>query len=263
MNFNNYTVSFCEKTIYGHPPEYINAFTSIFLILNGLLGLFLSNHHNIFGKLYYASMAFNGIGSFGYHWTNYIGWRFMDEYSMIILALSALISVTICLINTIFQQLRFNKLKSILFNIAIIIIVSYLIMVLVLDSLDSVLVFRISLGIFLGVTVIEITVIIYLTKVDDNKILTYYYFGTGLILLSCVMWLLVELLCFNVKWIKYVPGHAIWHIGMSFGGYYLGQYIIYIMSNDLHYWSRFNTNTWYYKLYPQIIYERKTSFLLE
>jgi len=261
INFDTKTHGFCERMLYGgYPPEYINAFTSLFLTFSGLMGLFASNNVNTLGKIYYASFVVNGIGSFGYHWTNYIGWRYIDEFSMVILALASLLSVTNCLINKICLHKHWRK--SSMYSISTLIIVSYLIITLVFDSLDDVISFRYSFGVFLAVAAIEVSILTYLNRDIKSDILKYNYIGFGLIALSCIMWSFIELLCYNqsTAWVKYIPGHAIWHIGLSFGGYYLAQIIDYITALDLDCYPKFITTSWYQKLYPKIDCESKNYF---
>lgn len=251
FKFNDLTHGFCERELYGgNPPEYINSLTALFLTFAGLIGLFASNNTNSFNKIFYACFVLNGIGSFSYHWTNFLGWRYIDEFSMIILSMSALASITNCLINRIF-----SKFISHIFSISSIVIIFYSIIILVIDSLDDISTFRIGFGLFLLIITIEILILILLNKNINLKILMYPCIGLFLIAISCVMWCITELLCYRYSLIKYIPGHAIWHIGLSFGGYYIAQFIGYISANDLNYYPYFITDTWFNKLYPILNYE--------
>jgi len=242
MDFNTDTIGFCEGTLYF--PEYINSITSLFLVLSGYIGLFCSKNTNPFGKLFFASIFVNGIGSFGYHWTNHIGWRYIDEFSMVILSLSAMMSTGMILL----------KDKSNLYSICMVVIVSYLVIALVFDALDNISVFRIFFGIFLGIICICMLYLIYLNNTIDKNILMYPRIGIVLLLLSSSTWLITETLCDRIYWIKYIPGHAIWHIGMSLCGYYLCQFIVYIMARDSNYSVDFNVNKPFNKLFPSVNY---------
>jgi hypothetical protein len=250
--FDRLTYGFCEGTIYGHPPEYINSFTSLPLTIVGLIALFASNNTHIVSKLFYASLTVSGIGSFGYHWTNSFGWRLIDEFSMIMISLSSLLSVTTCLVN----KLVPFKRRSIVYNVMVLAIVLDLILTLVFDALDHVNIFRLQFGAFMFVVAIGVMCLIFLNRNIDRGILLYSYIGLILLVFSSSMWLTVELLCDNpnLYWIKYFPGHPLWHIGLSFGAYYLGQFIAYLIASDMGCQANFITDTWYRKLLPVVNY---------
>lgn len=260
-SFDTPTYGFCEGTIYGHPPEYMNSFTSLFLTLTGLFGLFASKNTNLFGKIFFSSIAFNGIGSFGYHWTNYFGWRFMDEFSMVIISLSSLVPIISCIIEKISKNIAFI---SVMQSISILGIVSFVTMTLVGDALDYVVFFRVLFGMFLFFGVVGIISLIYMNSNIDRKIIRYSYIGLLLAVFSSVMWSISEILCNNESfhWIKYIPGHAMWHIGLSFSAYYLAQFVIYLSADSTNYRPEFLNDKWYTKILPVVNYESKGLFFL-
>lgn len=92
--FNDHRFNFCESKLYGGSPEYINSFTSLFLTYYGFKGLINNYNTNIPIKMLYVSLFICGFSSFGFHWTGVIGWAFLDQFSMVLIALSSLIAMT-------------------------------------------------------------------------------------------------------------------------------------------------------------------------
>ena len=109
MNLQNIDHHFCEGKITGTTPELLNSYSSLFISLYSLYGIFvnkinieycfeidgyieLSNqkliyinlNNNFIIHLIYYIICITGIGSFGYHWTEQVGWAFMDEMPMIL-----------------------------------------------------------------------------------------------------------------------------------------------------------------------------------
>lgn len=273
-NFDKTINGFCEGTIYGHPPEYLNSFTSIFITIVGAIGLFGSINTDICAKILYSGMVVNGIGSFGYHWTNYMGWRYLDEFSMLLIVLGGFISILVSVsqkfnigkrVNAPLKQFYSNAIYSVLF----LVIITHSVASFTLDTLDNVIGFRILFGSFLLITAISFIIISRDNKIIYNSltneydaipkyIIRYNYIGIITITIASLMWMISELLCgvANFEWIKYIPGHAIWHIGLAIGGFYLVQYNAYVNATyfgDKH-CAEFITSTWYYKLLPRVDY---------
>ena len=46
---------------------------------------------------------------------------------------------------------------------------------------------------------------------------TYYTRGLVVCIISAIFWLIVENICVDYQWMKYLQCHLIWHIGMSYG----------------------------------------------
>jgi hypothetical protein len=275
-NFTQVTKGFCEGTIYGHPPEYLNSVTSLCITLFGAVGLFGSINADIPAKILYAGMVFNGIGSFGYHWTNYMGWRYLDEYSMLLIALGGFISILVNIShklklgrNTNLQSGIHNAYKNALYGTLFLITVAYIVISCTLDAIGNIDAFRVLFGSFLLLAVISFIIIgrdshITYDPLTDSYttmpeyILKYNRMGLIIIVVASLMWLISELLCGvnNFGWVRYVPGHAIWHIGLGIGGFYLMQFSVYINAGqfgDKH-CAEFITSGWYYKLLPRVDY---------
>jgi hypothetical protein len=53
-----------------------------------------------------------------------------------------------------------------------------------------------------------------------SAIKKYAWIGAVLLLSSGSIWILSERFC-SIPWVKYLFGHAIWHVGVSLGGYLL------------------------------------------
>jgi hypothetical protein len=92
MNFYDIDHHFCEGNILGM-PEILNSFTSIIFSLFGIYGLFnnkndntsfINNSTSFITNFIYSTFIVIGIGSFGFHWTEQIGWALMDEIPMIV-----------------------------------------------------------------------------------------------------------------------------------------------------------------------------------
>ena len=92
MNFLDYDHSFCEANLYGGAPEYINSFTSLIISLIGLFGLKYNVHFNNDIYMLYVNLFINGFMSFGYHWTNMLGFGLLDRFGMILIAYTSVSS---------------------------------------------------------------------------------------------------------------------------------------------------------------------------
>lgn len=79
---------FCESKWYGgvHTPEYINAFSSLFLCVVGIVGFATSDVmlHPPFALLCYGLLFTMGVGSFMHHWHSRqdVFWQRVDFYPM-------------------------------------------------------------------------------------------------------------------------------------------------------------------------------------
>jgi hypothetical protein len=76
---------FCESS-HQDGPEYWSAFSSLFITLVGLVGLFRGRHSNSLVKLCFAVLAWCGLGSFAFHWTRAEAWSFFDTFPMTVAA---------------------------------------------------------------------------------------------------------------------------------------------------------------------------------
>lgn len=228
---SNYTIdyyafdhSFCELTLYESPPEYVNSYTSLFLSLVGLFG-FLMNPQNHDVNLIYSAFVANGLTSFLYHYTNQIGWGLMDRFSMVMIATSCY--------NVFIKLLEFKKIGYFhnLLRCANMWITIYLLTV---TGLHNEYLFNILFGCFLtSLFVLMIFLELYKSKLDiPQQILKYGWKGVLLILCAGIFWIVTENLCSYHFIIKYLFGHAFWHIGVGLGGYYITLIPLYLYQKN-------------------------------
>jgi hypothetical protein len=210
MNFFNNDHSFCEALLYGGPPEYFNAFTSLYISYVGLYGLKNNFHLNNDIFLIYSALFINGIASFAYHWTNYIGFGIIDRSSMILIAIPS-INCGIKELNYLYHISELNNKIFLFFN------QMYLLALITFLCMGYEEVFNGIFGVFLAL----ILIFIYLlnNKKIKNKYLIYGNYGIFMIFIAGISWIIIEKLCSTFSIMKYLHGHAIWHIFVSSGGY--------------------------------------------
>jgi hypothetical protein len=87
-------------------------------------------------------------------------------------------------------------------------------------------------GFFLG----SILVFLIICRVKYSNIprIIFYYGFKGIILISLagISWIITENLCNKYFIMKYLYGHAIWHIAVSLGGYYISLLPIYLSKKN-------------------------------
>lgn len=201
LNFTSFDHSFCEKQLWH--IEYLNSFSSLFISAIGFWG-FRFPHSSPSITLVYVALFLNGIGSFGYHWTNQIGWGLIDRMTMILISIS---SIQIGL-ETVFR----NKFIFVLSQ-------AYITSLLVVCALQYDDLFNILFGLFL------VTLLLYVRTVQIKNLAEYEYIRKGylgilFIVIAGLSWIITEKYCHELK---YVPGHAIWHIAISYGGHLILQ----------------------------------------
>ena len=86
LNWNTTLHHFCEYYAFGFQHEYFNSFSSIFMLISGLLGLFGNSYRinlkpHILGP--HLMLCVCSIGSFWFHWTGYYGPGMLDQSSML------------------------------------------------------------------------------------------------------------------------------------------------------------------------------------
>jgi hypothetical protein len=209
MNFNYFDHSFCEATIYGSAPEYVNCVSSLFLSLFGFYGLFYTNKNNNINNIY-SALIVNGISSFMYHFNNQIGWGLLDRFSMILIAIPCF--------NIATDMIILNKIIKEIIRLFITI---YLSVLMTYTGLHQEFVFNILFGFYLASLGIFILVIKKYNKYYNipKRIIKHSLLGLLLIFLAAAFWILTEKLCGHYSFIKYMHGHAFWHCGVSYGGY--------------------------------------------
>lgn len=236
INFDDYDHPFCEANIYGQPPEYFNSYSSLFLTFIGCYAmtinrpfLFESNYdsakyNDIF--MLYASLTINGLMSFLYHYTNWIGWGLMDRFSMVLIATYSFNSFTNALYTFDLCQPFYNLVR--LFQI------SYLTILLTITGLHNEHLFNILFGIFLLGLIIFMFQITFSRQRNyiSQEIIFYGWKGVLLIYLAGITWIITENLCNEFFIMKYLMGHTFWHFGVGLGGYYISLVLLALFSRD-------------------------------
>lgn len=214
MDFFKYDHSFCEALIYGSAPEYFNSFTSLFISLIGFLGLYY-NYHTINDMfILYSALLINGLASCAYHWTNYIGFGLFDRCSMILIAIPCInagIKELVYLYN-----LHINTNKILLFLNQV-----YFTFLITFCALGYEETFNGLFGVFLGLILVFI-ILVYKKTYHIYRIhryISYGILGISMIFIAGVSWIIIEKLCHTVPFMRFLHGHALWHIFVSLGGY--------------------------------------------
>ena len=240
---------FCESLIYG-APEYVNSFTSLFILFIGLYLLYNNAKMNdIIIRFISGSIAVTGIGSFIYHWTLWKSTGLLDTIPMLLAAYSSsYLCFDIILYKYIKMGKKNDKLYELLVNIICLIILCFLYISIMITAIDS------SNNIYFVILFLLPNIIIIFAALfmrfytfyeyynDDNgnielcnNIKHSFYsiiLGLSCILFFALLWFVTELNCKKEKynWIKYLYTHGFWHIGMSFGYYHLMIFFIFMNS---------------------------------
>jgi hypothetical protein len=255
---------FCES-IDGDLPEIVNCVSSLFIIYIGFIGLFFNKNVNINYRLVYTMILINGFSSFAYHWTLHYGWKLFDEYSML---LGVYLATLLYYNNLLYILKRENHIKELSINIMCIISSIYLILGLVLNTISNLftILFAIPL-IFLLFNIYYFRKVMYnhsstFRDIDNVPILSLcepinvplyapsfvssnlregenwkdYIFrilnkGVFCCIFSAIIWIITETLCYKFEILRYLQGHAIWHIGMSYGMYLIIQHMIHLITH--------------------------------
>jgi hypothetical protein len=222
IDFNDYDHDFCEASIYNNGAEYINSISALFISFIGIFGLYYNKDYSVNISMLYYSLIINGLTSAIYHHNHYIGWGLLDRCSMIYIA-------TYC--YNIFLEVFFGKYNFLL-HIVQFSIVSYLTFLSTIAGLHNEDMFNNLFGFFLG----SILIFLVLCKINYNfipKIIFYYAFkGITLISVAGISWIITENLCQEYVIMKYLYGHAVWHIAVSLGGYYISLLPIYLLKKN-------------------------------
>jgi hypothetical protein len=215
MSFYSHDHSFCEAAIYGGPPEYINSITSLFISFIGFFGISKNKHSNNDIYLLYGALFLNGFMSFAYHWTNYLGFGLLDRFTMILIAYPAVSSSIKELLFLYPIELFYKKIILVIKQI-------YFTLLITFCALGYEELFNGLFGLFL------VTTLVFMHLVNNKrrtlsfqiyKTIRFGLIGTYMIIFAGILWIVVEKLCFKFPTMKYVQGHAFWHIFVSLGGY--------------------------------------------
>ena len=260
---------FCESLLYGH-PEYVNSYTALCILFSGLYGLYnLSNDVNISNiwRLLYSIFIINGIGSFGYHYTNYFIWKFIDEYTMLIAIFMGIYQGSQLLL---YKFIMIDKQLSPKYYVIIMNIISIVIVILstvfiafltvdiksnnVVSSAFYFAVSNILLLVFIGKQYL------YRKEMENNdefKKLFRYINKTFIIaLIAGIIWGTTEPFCDKIVFIQYLHTHAFWHITISITIY--GFCIIGIFINYYNNGYKPILKFGIIPLYPSVIIHKKS-----
>jgi hypothetical protein len=239
MDFFQYDHGFCELKLYGAPPEYINSITSLFISYMGFFGMKNNNHLNNDIFLLYAALFVNGFVSCAYHWTNYLGFGLLDRFSMILIAYPALSSC----FKEVAYLYNMNSTNKKYFIICKQIYFTILITLCAYGYEES---FNALFGIFLGGNIIFIW-LFYKKKsilsIKTNNLLFNSFIGLLLMLFAGISWITVEKLCDRFYIMKFIQGHAFWHIGVSIGGYLISLLVVSLSIERKYQLPRYNIST--------------------
>jgi len=106
-------------------------------------------------------------------------------------------------------------------------------------------IFNSLFGIFLGGSIIFIW-LVNKKKDELNKkvkvLLKNSYIGLLFMLFAGIFWIFVEKFCDTFSIMKYIQGHAIWHIGVSLGGYLISLLLVGISLDRKHQLPLYNVS---------------------
>lgn len=228
INFFSNDHHFCEMLLYGYPPEYMNAYTSLFISFLGFFGL-LMNPTTKDIDLIYSTLVVNGFSSFLYHYTNQIGWGLMDRFSMVMLIVyCSNIFITISkefdLCNAFYDLLKILQVWCIVY-------------ILTITGLHNEDLFNIVFGLFLFSLLCAMLFFQFYDKKFNinHRLLHYGWRGIQLITTGGIFWIITENLCYTYPYMKYLFGHSVWHIAVGLGGYYFLLIPLYIYNHKNRY----------------------------
>ena len=197
MEYNNVLINFCERKLNPHRPEYLNAFSALYISAIGYYFLITTKNLSTNIAIIYWCIFTNGIASFLYHWYALYIFKLFDEFTMIIpiwFGISKILfdynyNIHYIGIFTIFNMLFLTFTVFPWFN-------AY---------------FPVCF-----LTEFFILISLYYQSLKYNTDLKLKYNGLKGILIcsSCsIIWAITELNCNKYL----IFGHSIWHVGMSTG----------------------------------------------
>jgi hypothetical protein len=217
MEYDTKLIKFCERKLYPDRPEYINAFSALYMCCISYHNLSIVHkliNTNYFPKtqlLIYWCIFINGLASFLYHWYSWYIFKLFDEFSMIIPVWLGISNILIDLNYSIYSIGIFTT-----FNMILLI-------------LDVFMWFDEIFPIFFTLELLILFPLFYQTVKYNNEITRINILriinndgsiGITMCCVSGMIWGVTEKYCNNYL----VFGHAIWHIGISTGLCYIIQY---------------------------------------
>jgi hypothetical protein len=219
-------------------PEILNSFSSLIFSILGMYGLFnknnnlyfINNSNSFITNFVYSIFVVIGIGSFGFHWTEQIGWALMDEIPMIVSIFFGILYIEHC--NLLLNKFD-NKINSILdfnYKITIIFLTFIMFLFIVIDPINY---YRKLFPLLFSFVLILfyykfINLLNNFDKKFNKNILSYGKQQLLIISIAGLIWCFTEIVCKYNKNIFLLIGHPLWHIFMAFGFYNIIQIIHFI-----------------------------------
>jgi len=215
MNWTDYTRGFCEGVVgipIGPIREPANAFSSLFLVFFGLLGIIQSPRAPLIIQFLYGMLFYNGIGSFFFHAFWQIGWATIDVFTMFLALSMGVWGLADSLSNEF--KYSYQKLAPILalfFN-GILIFSLTLSRLGIRDDYFQAIIFSLYLS-----SIIVIICLFHLEAIH-KELKKLFFISVPLMILGYAIWFVCETLCVSIIM---AYGHVIWHILLSYGSYVL------------------------------------------
>ena len=205
MKYNDVLINFCERKLNPHRPEYINAFSALYIAAIGYYNLMKITKKSVCLSLIFWCICMNGISSFLYHWTSWYIFSLLDEYTMII---PLWIGVVKILYDLNYSTYWIGMIS--LYNILLLV--------------SDIFIWFDYFPHFFALELLFIIPLYYQVYIEYNQshniiIRKYALFSNngfkGIVICSVsgMIWIITELNCNKYL----IFGHAIWHIGMSNG----------------------------------------------
>lgn len=210
---------FCEGNAYG-PPEYLNSYSSLVIIMFGLYGLWYNTLSCSTLRLCYSMCIVCGIGSFGFHYTLQRGWCYMDQIPMLLIQMME----TGHLFHTIYPRACVILLPLYLcFNI----------LTVVISTLPETK--RTDFANLFTLQFIPTIICMLWARFISHKHLKFIPATKGTIfnsegrvysmmwqafsvwIIAGCIWNIYERTCGTYSWLRYIPIHPMWHILSSYG----------------------------------------------
>jgi hypothetical protein len=219
---------FCEAEAGGY-PEYFSSISAIALIGMGLYGAYTCFYHSCDTAAYtYTALILNGIVAFGFHYTGTLGFGRLDMLTLILIAyLLTCLSIETCIYPWILGSPPFSKRNKMTFYVVKMVFrIVWLRTVVCMFVLDSARARNDSSYLMIACGMISYAALFVSLEVTWNKELHKSQHYTILsrmskmclisMLIATVYWLTEFALCTRFyKYWRFIPTHAIWHLGAA------------------------------------------------
>jgi len=246
MKFNTIDHHFCEGNILG-VPEVLNSFTSLIFSFFGFYGLcsnyFININYvhdtNIFITNFIYSIFFViGIGSFGYHWTQYLGWALMDETPMIVSLFTGLLYIeyTNHLLNKINSNILINSydtnkyLYNLFYKLSSIFLTYCMFSFITINPFNN---YRKLFPFFWACSLIIFSFrFLNLVNTFDNhfnkNVSHFVKYQVLITYIGGIIWCFTEIVCNYNHNLLLLIGHPLWHFIIGYAFYNIIQIIYFI-----------------------------------